>query len=214
MLPGQVLSPVLDILKTLVTHYGTSVVLCTATQPALEGDTRYLRGLPAAREIVREPQVHFAALRRVVYHVEPHPWTWARAAEAMQAASQCLAVVNARRDALALLDALNDPEALHLSTLLCGAHRRAVLDEVRARLRARDGPPGWCRRRWWKPGSTWISLACWALGPLDHIVPTTTADREGRRPRSNVVVFTAEEIPGDKILQIYRTIASDISQSY
>ena len=48
----------------------------------------------------------------------------------MRRSRQCLTVVNTRRDALALLYALNDPKALHLSTLLCGDHRRQVVAEV------------------------------------------------------------------------------------
>jgi len=41
---------------------------------------------------------------------------------------QALAVLNTKKDALALLDVLGDPDAFHLSTLLCGAHRR--IDQI------------------------------------------------------------------------------------
>ena len=50
-----------------------------------------------------------------------------------------LAIVNTKRDALALLDELQTSgvsDVLHLSTLLCGAHRRVVLADVRERLAA------------------------------------------------------------------------------
>src|SRR5206468_2934504 len=127
--------PILDALRQLVAHYGVTVVLCTATQPALD-DSPYLKGLKDVREIVPEPTRLFATLSRVHYQRPQagETWTWEQVVEEMRNAAQVLAVVNTKGDALALLDALQDPEALHLSTLLCGAHRRDVLREVKRRL--------------------------------------------------------------------------------
>jgi hypothetical protein len=77
-------------------------------------------------------------LRRVRYEtLLGKKWAWERVAAEVHTSPQALAVVNTRKDALALLDALgDDPWVLHLSTQLCGAHRAKVLGEVKARLGA------------------------------------------------------------------------------
>src|SRR5262249_39402409 len=55
-LPPHLLDPVLDVLGQLVEHYGVSVVLCTATQPALQTN-HYAKGLSESlREIIPEPE--------------------------------------------------------------------------------------------------------------------------------------------------------------
>ena len=60
---------------------------------------------------------------------------WPAIADLLRTEPQALAVLNTKLDALQLLDALDDNDALHLSTLLCGAHRREVIAKVRTRLR-------------------------------------------------------------------------------
>jgi CRISPR-associated endonuclease/helicase Cas3 len=121
-LPARLLTPLLDVLRELVRHYRVSVVLCTATQPAFEAirDFQQLQ----AREIAPNPPELFATLARVNYHW-PEPGkmlSWSEIAKLMHAQEQVLAVVNTKRDALTLLEALNDDQAFHLSTLLCGQH--------------------------------------------------------------------------------------------
>ena len=54
----------------------------------------------------------------------------------MGACEQAMAVVNTRADARSLWSRLPAESRLHLSTNLCGAHRRAVLREVKRRLQA------------------------------------------------------------------------------
>jgi len=193
-LPETLLAPMLSALSTLVTRYGSTIVLCTATQPALTGENPYLPALPAAREIIREPKRHFDALRRVEYRIEAVPWTWEQAAGEMHRHDQCLAVLNRKKDALALLAALDDPDALHLSTLLCGAHRRAVLAEVRDRLTA--GRP--CRLVSTQVVEAGVDLdfpcVMRAAGPLDRVVQAAgRCNREGRQELGKVIVFTPSE---------------------
>jgi CRISPR-associated endonuclease/helicase Cas3 len=195
-LPVGLLEPILDSMRQLVAHYGVSVVLCTATQPALD-DSPYLKGLPNVREIVPVPGRFFMELGgRVRYELPPlgETWTWARVAEEMGNAPQALAVVNTKRDALALLDALQDPEALHLSTLLCGAHRREVLNEVKRRL-VQELPCWLVSTQVVEAGVDLdFPLVLRATGPLDRIVQAAgRCNREGKLSVGRVVVFEPTE---------------------
>jgi CRISPR-associated endonuclease/helicase Cas3 len=122
-LPPELLDPILDVLQELTAHYGTTVVLCSATLPDYT-DTPYGKNWPQATDIVAQPERHFEALRRVQYELPAGETSWEEVAEGIHAETQCMAVVNTRNDALALVEALADPDVLHLSTWLCGQHRR------------------------------------------------------------------------------------------
>ena len=191
-LPPHLLTPILDVLRELVAHYGVTVVLCTATQPALL-DSPYLAGFPEIREIVPHPERYFRALRRVRYELPTEPWPWPQVAAAMREEAQALAVVNTKRDVLALLDALDGEDVFHLSTLLCGAHRRDVLREVRRRLAAARP----CRLVSTQVVEAGVDLdfpvVLRAVGPLDRIVQAAgRCNREGRLREGRTVVFEAE----------------------
>ncbi len=194
-LPPHLLKPTLDVLRRLVANYGASVVLCTATQPALDAAADF-PGLPGIREIVPNAPQHFAALTRVRYEWPclTERWSWERVADELRAAPQAMAILNTKDDALALLVALDDPAALHLSTLLCGAHRRAVLAEVRRRLKA--GEP--CLLVATQVVEAGVDLdfptVLRALGPLDRIVQAAgRCNREGQQAEGRVVIFAPEE---------------------
>jgi CRISPR-associated endonuclease/helicase Cas3 len=192
-LPAHLLSPALDVLRQLCDHYGATVVVSTATQPAFEEIPQF-RELPAT-EIVPDSARHFAALKRVEYEWRTDPkLSWDEAAELMRGQRQALAVVNTKKDALALLDALGDREALHLSTSLCGAHRRRVIEEVKGRLKA--GEP--CRLVSTQVIEAGVDLdfplVLRALGPLDSIIQAAgRCNREGRLERGRVIVFEPAE---------------------
>ena len=64
-LPVELLLPTLAALRELVAHYGCSVVLCTATQPALGKRAEFPQGLEDVRPIIADPASLFTALRRV-----------------------------------------------------------------------------------------------------------------------------------------------------
>lgn len=193
-LPTHLLEPILDALRSLTTVGCASVVLSTATQPAFESIPAFRKLRP--REIVRESQRHFKALRRVTYDWRlDKRWTWDRVADEMRTQQQALAIVNTRRDAMDLLDALgDDADALHLSTRLCGAHRLNVIEEIKARLAC--GRP--CRLVATQVVEAGVDLdfplALRALGPLDSIIQAAgRCNREGRQTTGRVVVFQPEE---------------------
>lgn len=201
-LPAGLLAPIVSVLGELVRRYGASVVLCTATQPALDGRTPYLEGFDSVEDIVSRERVaaHFHSLRRVEYEIPKEEWSWeelARRVAEEARDSSALVVLNARKDALAVLDAIgNDhPGLFHLSTLLCGAHRRDVLEEVRRRLK--EGEP--CLLVSTQVVEAGVDLdfpvVFRALGPLDRIVQVAgRCNREGKIPDGGrVFVFTPQE---------------------
>ena len=65
----------------------------------------------------------------------------------MRQKPEVLAILNTKRDVLALLDMLDVQDTFQLSTLLCGPHRRDILREVCRRLTA-GARAGWCRPKW------------------------------------------------------------------
>jgi len=145
-MPLPLLRPCVMALKELARNYGSSVVLCTATQPALEEvpepDKRGFRGgFTAPRELAPDVSALFAALRRVTVRdigTQDDAALAARIAES----SQALCIVNQRAHARALFRAIRDlPGARHLSTCMHSVHRTRVLGEIRSDLR--EGRP--CR---------------------------------------------------------------------
>jgi CRISPR-associated endonuclease/helicase Cas3 len=180
-LPIGMLQPILDMLKELVAYYGVTLVLSTATQPALSGDSPYVSGFSSVTEIVPDAEKYFAALKRVEYRVEPDSWPWERVADEMRGHHQALCVVNSRRDALDLFNLLDDPAAFYLSTLMCPAHRRDVLKRIKRRLHLKQQ----CRVVSTQLVEAGVDLdfpyVMRALGPLDRIVQAAgRCNREGR----------------------------------
>jgi CRISPR-associated endonuclease/helicase Cas3 len=203
-LPPQLLEPTMDVLRALVDDYGVSIVFSTATQPALDR-AYYLKSLQDidVGEIVPEYPRHFATLRRVEYEVKPEPLTWGELADQVRrepadGVRQVMVVLNRRRDALAAIAALGEtPDVFHLSTLLCGAHRRTVLEEIRDRLRVdRPRPVRLISTQVIEAGVHIDFPEVWrVMGPLDRIVQAAgRCNREGIRPeKGRVVIFEAKE---------------------
>lgn len=141
-LPPAYLQPILEALKELIAHYGCTVVLSTATQPALERRESLPHGLENVREIVSDPHELSQALSRVRVHwLQPDsgPTAYGQVAAQIAAHRQVLAITHKRADARRLAElvaqaAPSDPGPIHLSTNMCAAHRRAALEEVRRRL--------------------------------------------------------------------------------
>ncbi|MBF6598902.1 MAG: CRISPR-associated endonuclease Cas3'' [Dehalococcoidia bacterium] len=185
MLPAKYIAPILDVLRGLVDHCGTTVLLSTATQPRF-GHPEFA----SPDEIAPDPAATFALLERVRYTFAPEPWSWPDAAAALRERRQALMVLNTKKDALAVIDALDDENALHLSTLLCGAHRADVLTEVKRRLAAGEE----CRLVTTQVIEAGVDIdfpaVFRAMGPLDRILQAAgRCNREGKDDVGEVTVF-------------------------
>ncbi|WP_424529240.1 CRISPR-associated helicase Cas3' [Sphaerisporangium viridialbum] len=137
-LPDSMLLPILSALRHLTEYFGTSVLLASATQPAFF-DLDIFRDLKVG-QVIAQPQPLYDRLRRVRYtwQCDPKP-TFQKIATEAARESQVLLIVNTTGEAAKLHEALaaawkHDGQVLHLSTRMAGAHRREVLEMVRARL--------------------------------------------------------------------------------
>ena len=94
-LPVDYLEPCLRTLRELTANYGSTAVLCTATQPAVQRRDDFRIGLDGVREIIPEPPRLYASLKRV--HVEHlGKRNDASLTEDLLAHEQVLCIVNTR----------------------------------------------------------------------------------------------------------------------
>ena len=218
-LPVEVVEPTIDVLSELVQHYGVSVVFCTATQPAFEQGTDFLERLGDIREIVPEPKRYFQKLKRVRYHRIETPLAWEElAGRIKESGNQCLCILNSKKDAVqfarVLLDTgINEDHLSHLSTNLCGAHRRKVLREVSQRLDNKQ-PCILVSTQVVEAGVDLdFPVVFRAVGPLDRVVQAAgRCNREGGLPgRGEVYIFEPKEEKSPR--GVYRT-ALDYARQY
>ncbi len=140
VLPLKLLRPCIAAIDELALNYRASVVLCTATQPALQKTNDPARsfadGLEDVRELAPDPSRLHGSLKRVrVKHIGEQ--TDDELADQITRAPQALCIVNNRRHARSLYTAIaGQPGARHLTTLMCARHRSHVLAKVRAALSA------------------------------------------------------------------------------
>jgi len=130
LLPAEWLTPCVEAINQLVRNYGVTLLLATATQPALPG-------LLSVTEIIPPKLDLYLRLKRTEIHPPPamtHPESWDDIASKLQRYEQVLCVVNTRRDCYDLYKAM-PKGTLHLSALMCGRHRSAMIRLIKLRLR-------------------------------------------------------------------------------
>lgn len=134
MLPTEHLRPCVAAIGALVTRFGASAVLCTATQPVLNDLFRQYAPGVTAKELCPNVPALFDQLRRVSFD-RAGALDADVLAEKMSALPQVLCIVNSRKSAQEVYQKLPQEGSFHLSTLMYPAHRRAVLVEIRQRLK-------------------------------------------------------------------------------
>jgi len=139
----------------LVEQCESSIVLCTATQPLLNGvDVKKgALSLSSKNEIMSDVQGLFNDLKRVevIDSRKPKGWTDDEIAELAAAevekTGSCLVIVNMKRSARSLFNAVQGKttaECFHLSTGMCPIHRKNVLTTIRERIKPENNLPTVC----------------------------------------------------------------------
>jgi len=209
ILPQHLLRPCVAALDELARNYRTSIVLSTATQPALQKTADPQRsfsgGFQNVQELAPEPPRLFALLTRVRIEVAPVPLADNELVARISATEQGLCIVNSRAHARELYAALRHVAgARHLSTLMCAVHRREILTAIRRDLE--NGRP--CRVVATSLVEAGVDvdfpLVMRAEGGLDSIAQAAgRCNREGRRPAetSLTIVFEAVGHPPPKSMR-------------
>jgi CRISPR-associated endonuclease/helicase Cas3 len=146
-IPVKLLRPCMAAIDELARNYGASVVLCTATQPALRRQDGALPeapqgaiealDIPGERELAPDPPALYEKLRRVAVEWRRDPVADAEIVARFAERPQMLCIVNSRahaRDLFELLRGQGQAGAVHLTTLMCARHRREVLAKAREDL--------------------------------------------------------------------------------
>ena len=202
-LPPQYLLSILEALNELVSSYGCSVVLSTATPPALSAETGFRKGLSEVRHIIEAPEDLSARLKRVHYNwpdLDSDPVEWSELAGELSQHDQALAVVHRRKDARTLAQELcarsRSESVFHLSALMCPAHRSSVLARVMDVLS--EGEPCYVVSTQLIEAGVHIDfpVVYRALGGLDSIVQAGgRCNREGKLDKGDVHIFEAPTKP-------------------
>ena len=196
MLPLNLLLPIIQAIKELAQNYRCSIVMCTATQPAVQAENGFYRGFENVREIAPKPTALFDKLRRTtVQHIGTQ--TDADLLAKLGEHPQMLVIVNNRRHARSLYDQAKHLDGtFHLTTLMCAKHRSQKLDEIRGRLK--KGEP--CRVIATSLIEAGVDvdfpLVMRAEAGLDSVAQAAgRCNREGKRPSENsfVWIFAPEE---------------------
>lgn len=198
-MPLKHLRPCVAALDELARNWRASIVLCTATQPALREADGFVGGLRHVRELAPEPQRLYETLKRTqMRHVGPLADT--QLAGRLKESSQALCIVNTRRHARELYERLSSAEgACHLSTLMCAAHRRERLAAVRQYLNGGESVR-LIATSLVEAGVDLDFPVVWrAEAGLESIIQAAgRCNREGRAPKGDVFVFEPAEKEGRK----------------
>lgn len=203
MLPRDLLLPCLEALRELALNYGATIVLCTATQPALEKRDGFPGLEPGAvREMVHDPVALHHALRRVRIE-QAGTLTDEELVERLAVEVQALCIVNTRGDARRLFEKLRtrvrSDGVFHLSANMCPEHRTRKISDIKAALSAGQA----CRVVSTQLVEAGVDLdfpvVFRASAGLDSIAQAAgRCDREGRltsrlgSPGGKVFIFTPE----------------------
>lgn len=194
LLPPGYLNPILKTMQELSDRYKVTVLLSTATQPALaprktfEGSFLGLK----SEELMEDPQSLHTAFKRVKVELPADPFntnTWEQIAEELAGHPTVLCIVN-RRDDCRTLHRLMPEGAIHLSALMCGKHRREIISKIKSQLE-NNQPVRVISTQLVEAGVDFdFPVVYRAMAGLDSIAQAAgRCNREGKLDQGQVVVF-------------------------
>lgn len=208
-LPTGLLDPILQMLGYLIDRFKMSVVLSTATLPALGERPKLLKGLKGVSEIVSDPVAAFEQLRRVQvqWPSSEAPTRYSELATQVAAVPSVLAIVHQRKDARLLVELLDEQlkntKTIHLSASMCAKHRSEVLAQLSESLRKGEEIRVVSTQLIEAGVDIDFPVVFRAMAGLDSIAQAAgRCNREGRlQARGQLRIFNAETAPPPGILR-------------
>lgn len=212
-LPLDYLKPCMLMLNELVKNYAASIVLCTATQPALS--TVY-PDISDAVELCPRVDEQFRFFERVTYQNIGFK-SKDDIVKRIQQERSALCIVNTRRRAQELYNMLKDEGVYHLSTCMYPKHRKRVLDDVKKNLD--DGKKCILIATSLVEAGVDLDFRCVyrQLAGVDSIIQAAgRCNREGRNPasESKVYIFDFNDMKRPQGLKQQIDIAGSVIQKY
>ena len=210
-IPVEYLAPCLCALRELAANYGSTIVLCTATQPAIHLRADFPIGLDGVREIMPDPRSLYLALKRVYVESIGRQGDDELSGR-LRDHDQVLCIVNTRGHARELFTRLKgETGTVHLSAAMCPQHRSAVLDDIRARL-GRGAPCRVISTQLVEAGvDVDFPTVYRSLAGLDSIAQAAgRCNREGRLASARTYVFRSEHENTEAFLRDTANAASQI----
>ena len=206
-----------NLAMNFLTHIcGSTVVLCSATQPCLE-QAEYPILLDEQESMTADFQADFDAFRRTVLHsAGKKSFSYEDAAdfctEQYQKNGNLLLVVNTKQAALTMFQKLKERNSefatvLHLSTNMCPAHRRTVIQQMQEQLAAHQ--PLICVTTQLIEAGVDISFRCVvrSMSGLDHAAQAAgRCNRNGEYDCCSVYLIQLEE---EKLAAALKQIADE-----
>lgn len=131
MLPTDYLKPCLAVMEELVNQFRSSIVLCTATQPALQS---LLRTNIKMTELCPRVQEQFRFFKRASFE-NLGKIREEELIEKLKGEYQALCIVNTKKRAQSLYKKMEGDGVFHLSTTMYPKHRRQILETIRKCLK-------------------------------------------------------------------------------
>ncbi|UCD29387.1 MAG: CRISPR-associated helicase/endonuclease Cas3, partial [Planctomycetota bacterium] len=198
-LPSEMLLPCIETLRELALHYNCSIVLCSATQPAIQQRKDFPVGLHSIREIADDPRLLSQSLKRVTTH-NLGLQSDVDLINRLKQHDKVLCVVNTRRHARILYQQLSDDDCVfHLSAALCPLDRSKILGQIHRTLQHEQC----CRVVSTQLVEAGVDLdfpvVYRAIAGIDSIAQAAgRCNREGLLKRGEVFIFRSEHklLPG------------------
>jgi len=212
MLPGDYLSPCMAIISELITNYGVTAVLCSATQPLVH---KYMYKNIKQTEIISNHTDLASKLKRVNFNFAGKKSDDEIILEIANQHSVLL-IVNSRKHAFSLYEKtksfISQNGLFYLSTLLTPADRTAKINEIKRRL-ATGEPVVVISTQLLEAGvDVDFPVVYRSLAGIDSIIQAGgRANREGKlADLGKVIIFEPTESPIPRSLQLYASCGKEV----